>query len=485
MEPNAARPPPTATDDSDRGLRIDLEDEVRIDGLPVEGECRPGSRARCCAPAREVGRSASSRCATGSTASRCCTASASATARSPTPIASCEARPTGAAQETGEIDYSEFATDPCRSLFKRVIVDVRPEALRQRQRQPGQARRALIAMTETPIPVQFDAETLEAAGVAYERPGDADHRPSASRPRRAAGCSTTPPSSAPRNEYRFFHLAPDAEEPEVDRSLPVEQPAYMHSFGLTERWLVLAEFPFVVNPMRSRSRGRPYIENYEWKPERGTRFTLSTARRRGDRPVRDRRLLRLPPRQRLRGRDGTVVADICAFEDASMVEDLYLDRLRAGKPVAEPELRRFRISTRAPARSTARAPRRRADRPAADQLRALQRAPLPLRLGRRRRRAAAGSTGSSAPTSDGGERAWAEAGCYPGEPVFVAAPGDGGEDDGVLLSVVLDGRGGTSFLLVPRTRRPTEIAARPTSPHHIPFGFHWPVRAGLRRRGRG
>ena len=28
-----------------------------------------------------------------------------------------------------------------------------------------------IAMTETPIPVQFDAETLETAGVAYEVPG--------------------------------------------------------------------------------------------------------------------------------------------------------------------------------------------------------------------------------------------------------------------------------------------------------------------------
>ena len=32
-------------------------------------------------------------------------------------------------------------------------------------------------------------------------------------------------------------------------SLPVKEPAYMHSFGLTERWLVLAEFPFVVNPL--------------------------------------------------------------------------------------------------------------------------------------------------------------------------------------------------------------------------------------------
>ena len=43
----------------------------------------------------------------------------------------------------------------------------------------------------------------------------------------------------------------------------------MHSFGLTERWLVLAEFPLVVNPLALALSGRPYIENYRWKPERG------------------------------------------------------------------------------------------------------------------------------------------------------------------------------------------------------------------------
>ena len=56
--------------------------------------------------------------------------------------------------------------------------------------------------------------------------------------------------------------------------MPVREPAYMHSFGLTERWFVLAEFPLVVNPLRLALSGRPYIENYRWKPELGTRFTL-------------------------------------------------------------------------------------------------------------------------------------------------------------------------------------------------------------------
>jgi carotenoid cleavage dioxygenase-like enzyme len=66
---------------------------------------------------------------------------------------------------------------------------------------------------------------------------------------------------------------------------------------------------------------------------------------------------------------------------------------------------------------------------------------------------------------------WAEDGCFPGEPVFVAAPDGDAEDEGVLLSVVLDGERGTSFLLVLDAASLEELA-RAEAPHHIPFGFH-------------
>ena len=55
--------------------------------------------------------------------------------------------------------------------------------------------------------------------------------------------------------------------------------------------------------------------------------------------------------------------------------------------------------------------------------------------------------------------------------MFVAAPDADGEDEGVLLSVVLDGRKGNSFLLVLDARSLDELA-RAEVPHHIPFGFH-------------
>ena len=53
----------------------------------------------------------------------------------------------------------------------------------------------------------------------------------------------------PRNSYRFFHLDPDGDEPEVIAEIPVKHPGYVHSFGLTERHIVFAEFPWVVRPL--------------------------------------------------------------------------------------------------------------------------------------------------------------------------------------------------------------------------------------------
>jgi beta,beta-carotene 9',10'-dioxygenase len=58
-----------------------------------------------------------------------------------------------------------------------------------------------------------------------------------------------------------------------------------------------------------------------------------------------------------------------------------------------------------------------------------------------------------------------------GEPVFVAVPGATTEDEGVILSVVLNGNKGNSFMLVLDAGSFAEIA-RAEVPHHIPFGFH-------------
>ena len=375
-----------------------------------------------------------------------------------------------ASRERGEIAYSEFASDPCRSLYQRVTSMFSPNLTDNANVNLTKLGERFIAMTETPIPVQFDADTLAAAGVAYDVPG---HLTTAHphMDRATKGMLNYAAKLAPRSSYRFFLLPPEASKPRVIATKAVREPAYMHSFGLTERWLVLAEFPFVVNPLALAFSGRPYIENYRWKPELGTRFHLfDRASGEGVGPFEAEARFGFHHVNSYEDGDDVVV-DICTFSDAQIVEDLYLERLRAGKPLAQPSLERFTLATRDRAVRTERLIDEEMELPRINYGRCNER---PYRYAWGVGVGSAGGWIDQIVKADVVERTgntWAEDRCYPGEPVFVAAPDAEAEDAGVLLSVVLDGRSGNSFLLVLDAASLDEIA-RAEVPHHIPFGFH-------------
>jgi beta,beta-carotene 9',10'-dioxygenase len=384
-----------------------------------------------------------------------------------------ESRSYRAAREQGRMVYGEFATDPCRSLFKRVQTLFSKSALPDNANiNVARLGERFIAMTETPLPVQFDARTLQAADLRpYEVPGQL----STAHPHmdRATGSMLNYAAKlGPSSSYRFFEVGPRERRPRVIASLPVKEPAYMHSFGLTERWFVLAEFPFLVNPLALALSGRPYIENYRWKPERGTRFTLidrttgkATAGFRTDACFAFHHVNAYED-------GGEVVVDLCVVPDASVIEDLYLERLRGEGygSIAQPALTRFRLKL--------------ADRSVASERLGDGGLELPrINYGRCNERPYRYAWGNDLGPSgwfaqivklditDGSRLSFSQPNCYPGEPVFVARPDAEHEDDGVLLSVVLDAGAGTSFLLVLDAADLSEVA-RAEVPHHIPFGFH-------------
>src|SRR5829696_958298 len=379
-----------------------------------------------------------------------------------------------AAEEKGEIVYSEFATDPCRSLFARVFSMFSPKLTDNANVNLVKLGERYITMTETPIPVEFDGETLETAGVAYKPPGML----TTAHPhldRASGGMLNYAAKVGPRNRYRFFNVPADGGKPTVTGELPVKEPAYMYSFGLTERWLVLGEFPLVVNPISIPLSGRPYTENYRWKPELGTRFTLvdrNTGEATGP--------FETDPffcfhHVNAYEENGSVVVDACTYENAQIVEDLYLDRLREGKPADRAEMRRFRIDL---------ASRKVTSEQLAEGLE------LPrINYGRHNERPYRYVWGIDqasgwldrivkVDTREGETHEWREDGCSPGEPVFVAASDSGDEDAGVLLSVVFDARSGNSFMLVLDSADLSELA-RAEAPHHVPYGFHGQFVSGV------
>ena len=41
-----------------------------------------------------------------------------------------------------------------------------------------------------------------------------------------------------------------------------------------EHYVILVEFSLIVNPLSILLSGKPFIENFIWKPERGARFLV-------------------------------------------------------------------------------------------------------------------------------------------------------------------------------------------------------------------
>jgi carotenoid cleavage dioxygenase-like enzyme len=377
--------------------------------------------------------------------------------------------------ERGQISYREFATDPCRSIWKRATTMFRPGFSDNCNVNLARLGDEYIAMTETPLPVAFDPETLDALGVAYKPPGlHATAHPHFDRDSGELLAYVT--NFGPRSEYRLYAQRDRSHQRRIG-SHRVSEPSYMHSFAMTERYLVLVTFPLVVNPLQLAFSGRPFIENYRWKPELGTTFLVFD--RADGRLVRECRTGPCFSFHHINAfeRGSEIVIDMAAYEDASIVDSLYLDRVRSDPPSGNALARpvRYRI---APDRDEV------VEEVLSDAIIELPQIDYGERNGRPYRffyGIGAHQDGDSPDFVDrllkvdletGEELSWFEQGSYPGEPVFVPSPEpDRAEDQGVLLSVVLDSRGSSSFLLVLDARTLTEIG-RAQVPHHIPFGFH-------------
>lgn len=390
-----------------------------------------------------------------------------------------ETKAYAAARDEGRIAYPEFATDPCRSMFARAMAVFDPQVTDSAKVNIARVAERYLALAETPIQVQFDPQTLRTVGVVGWDTS-------------TFGRMTTvhPHLDAQRQEavnlVTRFGAASSYVLRRVDTSDPqhvvsttlasrrVREPGYIHSFGMSRRHLVIAEFPLVVNPLSLLAWRRPYIENFRWEPRRGTRFLVFD--RASGRHVRTLVTPAFFAFHHVNAHDvgDQLVVDLVGYDDASVIDAFYLHRLEdPDVEIPRGTLRRYRLpltgddhveaevlsptAIELPSLDYARVNTSpdhrfvygiglRAERGFYDQL-------VKIDIARR-----ASST-------------WHEAGCYPGEAVFVARPGGVDEDDGVLLSVVLDAERGTSFLLVLAADSFTELA-RAELAHPVLLGYH-------------
>jgi len=379
------------------------------------------------------------------------------------------------AMETGRIVYTEFATDPCWSLFGKARAVFSPQITDDAKVNVARIEDKFMALAETPVQVIFDPQTLKTLGVFnYEE-------------RLTGQMTTVHPHFDLKNgivynnvvrynaisHYNIYQYA----KGKIERvaSLPVRQPAYLHSFGMSPNYIFLTEFPLVVNPISLLLWLKPYIENFKWKPGRGTpiyvvnRFTGELVGKYKSDPF-----FAFHHVNAFETED-EIIFDIVAYEDASILKAYYLDSLK-DKNLELPfgKLRRYHLPLKG----------NRADyQVISDACMELPVFDYTNYIGKDTYRYvyAVGINPEQrqgfynqivkVDIETGEDTFWFEKDSYPGEPIFVNRPGREAEDDGVLLSVVLDAEQGTSFLVVLDAHDLTEIA-RAEIPHAVLFGYH-------------
>ncbi|WP_254535806.1 carotenoid oxygenase family protein [Halomarina litorea] len=347
-----------------------------------------------------------------------------------------------------------------------------------------------LALTETPRRVEFDPGTLDTLGhVQYDGPEPSGHLSCAHLVRDpwTDRLVTFEVEFGRRCAYHV-HETVDATSREHVATVPVEEPAYMHSFALTPNYVVLTEFPFVVDPMDMLRSDGGFVDAFRWEPDRGTRF-LVVDRRTGGLVAEPRmeaffgfhhvnayeRNARPAGEGRPRPGDDLVV-DLETVPDAASLAALSLSRLRADDlGVFGGSLDRFTVSLRADGASV--------DRERLHDGTALPTASPAVRCRPHRYVYAQGTdqpvtewpgrlvkvdteTREATAFAAEGERHYSE-------PIFVPAPASDreAEDDGVVLTVELDVGAGHSWLVV-LDGRTFEERARAAVPHAIPFDFH-------------
>lgn len=173
------------------------------------------------------------------------------------------------ARDKGKIGYVEFATDPCRSIFNRFVQMhlpfwFSPKPTDNANVNISKIADKFVALTETPLPVEFDPKTLETYGVfTYDDTLDSSFA--------FSFASAHPHTDFQKNEtisyfshlslkssYKIFRLPNGSLKRELIATIPVKKPAYIHSFGMTKNYVVLAEYPFSVNLLNLLWRGSPF-----------------------------------------------------------------------------------------------------------------------------------------------------------------------------------------------------------------------------------
>ncbi|KAB8235703.1 carotenoid oxygenase family protein [Aspergillus alliaceus] len=424
-------------------------------------------------------------------------------------------------RKTGSLDHFSFGQkrDPCKTMFKKFLSSYQPNqgasisnigvtlsinmpGLESYSTKQGGGRwdgiTTLYAETDTSKFKKIHPETLEPIGLAEQR----DLHPDLDGPLSASHAKSDPKtgdvynyniSFTPRPTYRVFRVSAATGETTILATFPAT-PAYLHSLFLTEDYVIVSVWNAHLSPAEL-AKGSLIEALQPFDPSQPAKwYVVDRKHGKGLIATYDSRAffcfhsVNAWQEPSLTDPSKTdIVAECVMFESSDVLYRLYYELLLSNSPKAQQsshkhfsgsKIARFRLPS-IPTTPTAGTQTASVDWTAGEfplELPTLNPAYLtrPHRytyavVGRGESTFLDGILKFDSQTKE--SYIWHRHAQSPGEPIFIADPKGGTEDAGVLLSVVLDGMTGRSYLLCLDATTVTELGrAQVEGP--IGFGFH-------------
>ena len=330
----------------------------------------------------------------------------------------------------------------------------------------------LIAMTETPHAFSIDPHTLGIKGQHQFDITIAGHimSPYPQYDTYTQKWYTYITEFGNNSLYHFYSIDTHGAHHKI-ASLPAKNPAYMRSFGMTRQYLILIETPLVVNPFDLLfATSGSFIEEFTWQPKRGTNFTVIHKQTGNVVGTYNSPAFFMFHTINAFEKDNTLVIDCITYEDPSIIKTLQLATLRCNQPFIYPAAypTSYVINLHNKTVSLHKLSNHILEWPAINPQYAAKEYRYVYGLGAENEQFLYQLIKIDKATE--AVRIWQENGCYPGKPIFISAPSSKSEDDGILLSIVLDSIHKVSFLLCLDAITFKEYG-RALLPHHIPLGL--------------
>jgi beta,beta-carotene 9',10'-dioxygenase len=253
--------------------------------------------------------------------------------------------------------------------------------------------------------------------------------------------------------------------------VPSSRLGYMHSFSVTERWVVIVEGPFTAHPRSLSSSRRLYLRNYVWDAGRGSRILVVDRRTGALKATLSTRPLFTLHHINAWDEGDRIVVDLAAYADPSILDSLAFDNgeVPTGDFPAPLATRLFiDLEHKRVVCSPLKCPP--GEFCITDARFSMRQHTIVF---------AAGPTRTGEPIdrlwrsdmTTGQLVTWSSDNCFPGAPVLVPAAADDSEGEGWLLSIVLDVMAKRSFVLILDAATMVE-QARAWLPWVLPFGLH-------------